>query len=193
MNTCAVVWVPGRCPVKLKMVEGRPATMQKDVPTIWSMLHRLFGEQMSTEELEVRLGKRPSADSLMTIVALMKREQDRELLKRLAAEQNWTLHLATTCNEARHILDDCKAQIFVCDRGLPGTHWSDVFQMVLASGQSLYLILVSKGVDDYLWNEVIRWGGHDLVAAPLKEDKVLAAIQFGWSYWKRAMRVPTWY
>jgi DNA-binding NtrC family response regulator len=166
--------------------------MQKTIGILCSAIRGLFTAQMSTEELEVQLGRRPAPDSRMTIVALLWRPSDRELLARLAAQQNWTLHLVDSCREARQTLDECKAQILLCDRSVSATHWSDVFQMALASGQSLYLILVSKGADDYLWNEVIRWGGHDLLPAPLKEERVLPAIQFAWSYWKRAMRVPTW-
>ena len=166
--------------------------MQGVVSLIGSFIHHLFGAEMSKEELEVRLGKRPSADSRMTIVALTETRESRQLLLHVAEQHEWTLHLVRTCSEARRILDECKAQIFICDHSVPGAHWSDVFQMVLASGQSLYMILLAKGVDDRLWHEVIRWGGHDLLPAPLNEARVLAAIQFGWSYWKRAMRVPTW-
>jgi FixJ family two-component response regulator len=65
----------------------------------------------------------------------------------------------------------------------------DVIQMMVSSEHQAYVILVSKVADDYLWNEVVRRGGHDLLVTPLREEDVVRAIRLGWSYWDSSMKL----
>ena len=76
----------------------------------------------------------------------------------------------------------------LCDRELPAAEWRDVIQRMVSSGHQAYAILVSKVADDYLWNEVIRRGGHDLLTTPLREEEVLRAIRLAWFYWSNSMK-----
>ena len=152
-------------------------------------LRDLFREVMSTPELQARLATTQGAVGGIRIVALVAGERDRELLSRLAVEHRWVLHFAATCGEARDALNESKAPIVLCDRELPATEWRDVIQMIVSSAHQTYAILVSKVADDYLWNEVIRRGGHDLLATPLREEDVLRAIRLAWSYWNSSMKV----
>jgi len=43
--------------------------------------------------------------------------------------------------------------------------------------------LVSKVADEYLWNEIVRRGGYDILSKPLQEDEVVRAIKLARSYW----------
>jgi FixJ family two-component response regulator len=38
-------------------------------------------------------------------------------------------------------------------------------------------------VDTYLWNEVVRTGGFDVLSKPLREDDVVRAVRLAFSYW----------
>jgi DNA-binding NtrC family response regulator len=143
---------------------------------------------MSTSELQARLAATQGPVSGITIVALVAGQRDRELLSRLAGEHQWILHLAGNCGEAWSALNESKAPIVLCDRELPATEWRDVIQMMVSSEHQAYAILVSKVADDYLWNEVIRRGGHDLLATPLREEDVLRAIRLAWSYWNSSLK-----
>jgi FixJ family two-component response regulator len=40
--------------------------------------------------------------------------------------------------------------------------------------------------DDYLFEEVIRNGGHDVLTKPLQTPQVVAAVKLAWSYWKQS-------
>jgi len=126
----------------------------------------------------------------IAMVALLGNSQDRELLSRLAAAHRWTVFFAETCGGAWDILNSRKVPIALCDRELAGTEWRDVIPMMTASPHPVYAILVSRVADDYLWNEVIRHGGHDLIASPLRQDDVVRAIRLAWTYWSSSMRVP---
>jgi len=43
-------------------------------------------------------------------------------------------------------------------------------------------------VDDYLWNEVVRRGGYDVLSKPLREEDLMRAIKLAWAYWNSAAR-----
>jgi hypothetical protein len=49
-------------------------------------------------------------------------------------------------------------------------------------------ILISDVTDDNLWNEVVLWGGHEVLVTPLREENVLRAIRLAWLYWNSAMK-----
>jgi len=53
------------------------------------------------------------------------------------------------------------------------------------------VLLVSRVVDDYLWNEVVRRGGYDVLSKPLREEEVARAIKLAWAYWNSAARRQT--
>jgi len=132
----------------------------------------------------------PIGSSRIGIVALLASDWDRQLLSRMAADQGWAVYFAATCSEAWDLLNRQEAPIVLCDRDLPGAEWRDVIQKMASAPRPVYAVLLSKVADNYLWNEVIQRGGHDLIATPLREEQVLRAIRLAWSYWSNSMRVP---
>lgn len=119
----------------------------------------------------------------IALVALSVREWDRQVLSRLASERRWILHFAQTSDEAWRILNECRAPIFLCDREMDGEDWRSVIRRMVSAPHLVCAILISNVADDYLWNEVIRRGGHDVMASPLREEDVLRAIRLAWLYW----------
>ena len=162
--------------------------MRKAIRSILGAFRGVFGPEMTSAELERRLAPRPGPPGKLTMVALLGDSRDRELLARVAGEQQWTVHWAFACGDCGNLARQSRAQIVLCDRELAGVPWREVLQMIVSTKQRIYGILVSKVADDYLWNEVIRWGGHDVLTAPLREEEVLRAIRLGWSYWNSTMR-----
>ena len=49
-------------------------------------------------------------------------------------------------------------------------------------------MLVSKVIDDYLWSELVTYGGYEVVRKPLREDEVSRAVRMAWSYWSSAAK-----
>ena len=39
--------------------------------------------------------------------------------------------------------------------------------------------------DGYLWGEVIRRGGYDVLAKPLEEDQTVRFVNLAWSLWNK--------
>ena len=51
-------------------------------------------------------------------------------------------------------------------------------------------MLISPVADDYLWNEVLSNGGYDVLAKPLRQQDVLRAVKFAWSYLNSTRQTP---
>jgi DNA-binding NtrC family response regulator len=148
-----------------------------------------------------RWGRKPACDRLadrtdqeqppvqVVIVALIVDEQDRGLLTIVAARNHWVVQFADTCGQAWAVLNQLKAPIILCDRRLPGTDWRDAVYMMALSSHRACAILLSQVVDDYLWNEVIRVGGYDVLSTPLREDDLVRSVRLASSYWNTAAKM----
>jgi hypothetical protein len=130
----------------------------------------------------------PPNRSRITIVALIAGERDCGLLKDVCARNRWSLHFTDTCGEAWTVLNRLKAPVVLCDRDLPGAEWRDVVHMMASSAHGACAILLSRVVDDYLWNEVIGKGGYDVLPKPLREDDIVRSVRLAWSYWNSSAR-----
>lgn len=119
----------------------------------------------------------------ITVVGLIASDSDRRALAGICGRKGWNLLLAGTCEEARTALDKLKAPVILCDRDLPGSGWRAAVEGLASSPHRACVILVSGVVDTYLWNEVVRSGGFDVLSKPLREDDVVRAVRLAWSYW----------
>jgi len=130
----------------------------------------------------------PEEELKITLVALVLGERNRTLLSGLAEEHRWVIHFAGTSAEAWEILKERKAHIFLLEREAPGTDWRGVIRKVVSGPRLVCAILISDVTDGYLWNEVVMWGGHDVLVTPLREENVLRAIRLASLYWNSAMK-----
>jgi FixJ family two-component response regulator len=62
-----------------------------------------------------------------------------------------------------------------------------VMRILASAPQRPSVILTSRVVDDYLWQEVIRYGGYDVLSKPLREEDVVRSVRLAWSYWNSAI------
>ena len=116
-------------------------------------------------------------------MALVGGDEDRKILAAICHGLPWDAHFVDTCRDASEVANRLKAPIILCDRDLPGMEWRDAVQALARSPHGACVILISKVVDDYLWNEVAHKGGHDVLSKPLPKDDVVRAVKLAWSYW----------
>ena len=128
----------------------------------------------------------PSSMGSITVIGLVTSDEDRRLLASICSRNRWHLLFADTCEEARIALHKLQAPVILCDRDLPGRRWRETVQDLASSPHRACIILVSEVVDTYLWNEVVRTGGYDVLSKPLREDDVVRAVRLAWSYWNSA-------
>ena len=129
-----------------------------------------------------------SSPGSLTVIGLVTGDEDRRLLASVCSRNQWNLLFADTCEEARIALHRLKAPVLLCDRDLPGRGWRETVEDLASSPHPASIILVSEVVDAYLWNEVVRTGGYDVLSKPLREDDVIRTVRLAWSYWNSATR-----
>jgi DNA-binding NtrC family response regulator len=110
--------------------------------------------------------------------------QARGVLKEAADRKNWGIQFASSCEEAWMIANQLTAPVILCDRDLPETEWREAVLTLAALPHRPIVILLSKGADEYLWSEVFRIGGFDILAKPLRSEDVQRAVRLALSYWR---------
>jgi CheY-like chemotaxis protein len=119
----------------------------------------------------------------LTVVALMSSDdEDSRLLAAVGEQNGWRVVFADTVSGARTVLDQGSLPVILCDRKLLGTEWRTSISVLSGPPRPACVILVSVAVDTYLWNEVVRAGGYDVVSKPLRAEDVTRAIRLARSY-----------
>jgi DNA-binding NtrC family response regulator len=129
--------------------------------------------------------------SRITIVSILLDDQDRSLIADVCYENQWEVFFAKTCAEARQVSEQIKPHIILLDRDLTDGDWRDSLSACASSSAGACTMLISRVADDYLWNEVVRNGGYDVLPKPLREQTVLHAVKFAWSYWNSARQATS--
>lgn len=126
--------------------------------------------------------------SIVSVLCLLAEEQDRSLISDLSQRNRWEAFFATTREEAVRVLPTLKPQIIFFDRDLAGQDWRGFVTGFAAASGRACIMLVSKVIDDYLWNELVSNGGYEVLRKPLREDEVFRAVRMAWSYWSSAAK-----
>jgi len=155
---------------------------------MWKAIQTFFGGQKGNRDL--RQDQPARLSSAVPVVALILGGQDRALLTNIAIPRGIDVRFADSCSEAWTIANQWEAPVILCDRDLPGAEWRDVMQILASAPQHPSVILTSRVVDDYLWQEVIHNGGYDVLPKPLREEDVVRSVRLAWSYWSSAMKMP---
>ncbi len=156
-------------------------------PAIQSLLARVswFTRKRNSVSFRpvIRSKKRASAGP-PAIVGLVFDEQDRRLLTGLGSRNQWNMSFAETIEGVQALSEGLTASVILCDRDVAGREWWEAVQTLSSSPHDPCVLLISRVVDDYLLNEVVRRGGYDVLTKPLREEDVGRAIKLADIYWK---------
>jgi DNA-binding NarL/FixJ family response regulator len=122
------------------------------------------------------------------MVAVLASEHDRSVVSNLCWRYQWEVFFANTCEQARLVSDELNPQIVLMDRDVAGSGWRKAMFSLTSSSSEACIVLVSRVVDDYLWNEVVYHGGYEVVGKPIREDEVAKAVRLAWCYWRSAAK-----
>ena len=126
------------------------------------------------------------------VVGLLAGAAERRLLARLGFDHGWDVHLAKTCNGAQVAFEQLRASVILYDQDLPEASWRHSVHTLANFTRPACVILVSSVADNNLWEELIRHGGYDVLAKPLRPDEVVRAVQLAWSFWNGMMKLPAY-
>jgi len=134
-----------------------------------------------------RFKKRASAGP-PAIVGLVFDERDRRLLTGLGSRNQWSMSFADTIEGVQALSQQLTASVILCDRDAAGREWWEAVQRLSSSAHDPCVVLISRIVDDYLLNEVVRRGGYDVLTKPLREEEAGRAIKLADIYWNASGR-----
>lgn len=161
------------------------------IPTVralMSTLSDLRGPRGVDSEPQGSPAQETSAAQI-TIVGFMDGgDHNGRLLSELAVRRGWQVTFVETYPEARNALDQAKVPVVLCDRDLLGMGWRKAVERLSAPPHRACVVLLSEAIDTNLWNEVVRGGGYEVLAKPLREDAVTRAIRLACSYWTSPAR-----
>jgi hypothetical protein len=75
------------------------------------------------------------------------------------------------------------------DRDIAGRDWRDFVAGFAAASSGVCIMLLSKVIDDNLWNDLVVNGGYEVLRKPLREDEVTRVVRMAWSYWSSTVKV----
>jgi DNA-binding NtrC family response regulator len=96
------------------------------------------------------------------------------------------IHFAESRVEAWDALNRLNSPLILYDRDWLDAEWRTTVQTFASSPHRSCVILASRVADDYLWQELIRCGGYDLLGKPFRADDVARALKLALSYWRSA-------
>ena len=119
----------------------------------------------------------------MTALAIVQ-SQERDALRRLFKAQGWSLATADTVALGLSADLNSGPVIVMLDRDLASPDWRPVVRQFASHPNCACVILASRVIDDYLWEEVIIHGGYDVLVKPFQERELIHTLEFAWSVTK---------
>jgi FixJ family two-component response regulator len=116
------------------------------------------------------------------VLCLLADPRDRTVVDDVCQKNAWNVHFAAQVDEDRLL----RPNIILLDRDLTESGWRESMIALAESSPGACIMLASQVMDGYLWNEVVRHGGYDVLAKPLREPDVSRALRLAWSYWSSA-------
>jgi DNA-binding NtrC family response regulator len=120
------------------------------------------------------------------VVALVVSHHDREVLTSISGRESLEVHFAESREEAWDAVNRLSAPVILYDRDWPNAEWRTTVQAFASAPQRSCVILASRVADDYLWQELVRSGGHDLLTKPFRADDAARALKLASSFWTNA-------
>ena len=161
---------------------------------MWESIHSFLSAIPGWLRRERGAGARPQGrqsrnwepSPRIPIVALVVSDQDRKVLADISAEHLLDVHFAKSCDETWNVTHRLNAPVVVVDRDWPQAEWRAVVHSLASLPQRACVILISAVADEYLWQELVRCGGYDTLAKPLRAGEAARALKLALSYWSLA-------
>lgn len=127
------------------------------------------------------LGKGYTTESVK-LVAITEKSDDSVALRQIASDYRWRILIVGSSDAAITALNEQPTPLVICDRELASEDWREVLAKIAALPQAVCVLLASRVVDDYLWRQVIRHHGYDVISKPFRPEELRRAVTFAWSW-----------
>jgi AmiR/NasT family two-component response regulator len=121
-------------------------------------------------------------------LAIMRDGIDRDTLQSIFRDADWELEIAETISSALISRKD-PFPIVLWERELKERDWRQAVSVLSSLPQHPSVILLSGRCDNNLWDDLIGFGGSDIVRTPVDPEDVMRAIRSAWSLWWHLRRL----
>jgi AmiR/NasT family two-component response regulator len=111
------------------------------------------------------------------------RSEDLDLIPALLPREQWMLIKVASWTDVLQLLGAVILPIVLCDRELPGLDWPQDLAQLRRPFRPPALVLLSDLAAGSLWQEVIRYGGFDMLFRPLRQGRLIAALDLARTHW----------
>ena len=126
-----------------------------------------------------------SSHPVITVLAASPYESDHALLRDIFSHSNWTLHAASNCSDALHVIHREVIPVVIWDVDLPGGDWESILDKFGAQRHPPRLIVSSALADERLWADVLQAGAYDLLQTPFDSHELFRVVSLAWHSWHR--------
>ncbi|MBV9082584.1 MAG: hypothetical protein JOZ62_07915 [Acidobacteriaceae bacterium] len=150
--------------------------------------------------LRSRNGEQPlgNGSRRLEFLAVLGTSRDQETVAEFASESKWDFTIVSTLEAAHARLHAALPAVVLLDRELLGEDWRPQVCLFARPGAepgiaglpASCVILASPVMDDYLFDELIKQGGFDLIAKPVRADELRRIGSLAVAYWKDRHRSP---
>jgi DNA-binding NtrC family response regulator len=101
-------------------------------------------------------------------------------LSEIASSCGWKCRQAPTVENAMPLLLAESIPLVIVDGRYGDDDWQQAFSRLHQLAPERCLLLASSAADPYLWQEVIRLGGFDLLNRSASRDETVRRLMFAW-------------
>ncbi len=118
------------------------------------------------------------ATPLTRVLLASERDDDYHTFQVLLENTKWSVARALSWSEVSGYCDCVVDPVILVDRHFQGSDWRFTVSSLLNVTANCCLILLSDVSDPYLWNELVQYGGFDVLARPFERSEVLRTLAF---------------
>jgi FixJ family two-component response regulator len=126
------------------------------------------------------------ADQL-EIVAILGDAIDRRTMQEFGAGSTWKVNIAGCLDDGARAAANGTTAVVILDRELAeqrGHDWREAVHAFAHGSSNPCVLLVSAVIDGYLFEEVVKQGGFDVISRPLAWDEVRRLSSLAVAYWR---------
>jgi hypothetical protein len=128
-------------------------------------------------------------DSDLHLVVLSVDSEFYARLEQIATDCKWQITRAASLEEAEALLVAEPLPLIICEHD-PDGDWRTALRRLNISPVKPCTLLASRVADDYLWQEVVRNHGYDILHKVAANDQLMRSLKFAW-FWSRRSRLES--
>jgi DNA-binding response OmpR family regulator len=109
---------------------------------------------------------------------------DREAVSDCAQATGWKLKLLDTVDQAVSAAGSERVALIIVDRDLSEYDWRRSVQSLANTVSTPCVLLASSVVDPYLFQELVKHGGFDVVPKPIQSKELVRLGRLALAYWR---------